>query len=156
MQRVLFICTHNSARSQMAEAFLNRLGGGEFEAESAGLAPTQVNPYVVEVMKEEGIDLSHKETHAVFDKFRQGRLYHYVITVCAEAESQCPIFPGVTHRLHLPFPDPASFTGSREDILARTREVRDAVKEKVSEFVAWCKEGCEGPLGDAWMSSKPA
>ena len=104
--RVLFICVHNSARSQMAEAFLRRMAGDGVTVESAGLDPTVVNPLVVAVMAEEDIDLSAKKTQKVFDLFRDGRLFDAVVTVCEESiEGQCPVFPGVTHRLHLPWPN---------------------------------------------------
>jgi len=137
VDRVLFICVHNSARSQMAEAFLTKFGGDRFEAESAGLEPGTLNPLVVEVMKEEGIDLSAKHTNSVFEFYRQGRLYSYVITVCSkEAEERCPIFPGVNRRLHWPFDDPSSFAGTEQQKLEKTREVRDQIKAKVLEFIA--------------------
>ena len=93
--KVLFICVHNSARSQMAEAFLNKYGGDKFIAESAGLEPGKLNPIVVDAMKEVGIDISANQTKGVFDFFKQGRRYHYVVTVCDEANAErCPIFPG--------------------------------------------------------------
>ena len=99
--RVLFICVHNSARSQMAEAFLRQMAGDGLIVESAGLDPTVINPLVVAVMAEEGLDLSDKKTRKVFDLFRDGQLYDAVITVCEESlEGQCPVFPGVTRRLH--------------------------------------------------------
>lgn len=95
-KRVLFVCVHNSARSQMAEAFLNNLGGDRFEAVSAGLEPGTLNPLVVEVMKEAGIDISQNRTKSVFDLFKKGELFSYVITVCDEASAQrCPVFPGL-------------------------------------------------------------
>ncbi|EPR37668.1 Phosphotyrosine protein phosphatase I superfamily [Desulfovibrio sp. X2] len=147
MKRVLFICSHNSARSQMAEAFLNAIGAPDYTAESAGLEPTSVNPYVVQAMREEGLDLGTARAKSVFDLFRQGRLYDYVVTVCAEAEEKCPVFPGVTHRLHLPFADPATFTGSPEEILAQIRTVRDEIRAEVTRFVAWCAKGCQGSMG---------
>jgi len=151
MKRVLFICTHNSARSQMAEAYLNILGKGEYAAESAGLEPAPINPYVIEVMREEGFDLSGKKPQSVFDRFKSGKLFHFVITVCDAAEAQCPIFPGVTHRLHVPFADPSTFTGTREEILAQTRAVRDAIKQSIQDFVDWCDKGCSAPLTGAWQ-----
>lgn len=130
--RVLFICVHNSARSQMAEAFLRKLGGDEFEVESAGLEPTEINPLVIEVMKEEGIDLSEATTQSVFELFKDGKLYDYVITVCDDtAEGRCPIFPGVVSRWHWPFPDPAEVTGSREEQLAEIRGIRDMIKKRI-------------------------
>lgn len=130
--RVLFICVHNSARSQMAEAYLRQFCGDAAVVESAGLDPTSVNPLVVAAMAEEGIDLSGKKTQKVFDLFREGRLYEYVITVCEESlEGQCPVFPGVTHRLHLPFPDPAAVTGTEADRLAQVRTIRDRIRERM-------------------------
>jgi arsenate reductase len=122
----------------MAEAFLRRFGGDRYDVESAGLEPQPVNPLVIEVMKEEGFDLSGKATDSVFAFFKEGRLYDYVITVCAESENRCPLFPGVQRRLHWPFPDPSALEGTREERLARTREIRDAIREKVR---AWVEEG---------------
>lgn len=131
--KVLFICTQNSGRSQMAEEFLRKFAGDSFEVESAGLEPAaEVNPLVVEVMREVGIDLSNKKPQSVFDLFKAGRLYNYVITVCdSESEGRCPIFPGVTHRWHWPFPDPSAVEGSREDQLAQVRTIRDHIREQV-------------------------
>jgi arsenate reductase (thioredoxin) len=136
MIKVLFLCVHNSARSQMAEAWLKQLGGPEFEAESAGIEPGKLNPFVVRAMLEAGIDISEKRTQGVFELYKAGRRYRYVVTVCSrEAAEKCPIFPGVTERLHWPFDDPSTFTGSDEEIMARVREVRDAIKASVVEFI---------------------
>ena len=135
-RRVLFICSHNSPRSQMAEAYLNDLGGGRFAAESAGLEPGEINPLVLAVMREDGYDLSDKGTRSVFEIYRRGELYDHVITVCAEAEEKCPIFPGVAYRDHWPFPDPAALTGGEEERLAECRLIRDAIKARVAEYVA--------------------
>lgn len=135
-EKVLFVCVHNSARSQMAEAFLKNAAGERFEVESAGIEPGTLNPLVVEAMKEEAIDISQKKTKDVFDFLRQGRTFHYVITVCDETSGErCPTFPGVSTRLHWTFEDPSSFTGTYEEKLARTRMVRDAVKVRVEQFV---------------------
>jgi len=137
---VLFVCIHNSARSQMAEAFLNQICGEEFEAHSAGLEPGNLNPIVVEAMQEIGIDISGNQTKVVFDIFKSGKLFAYVITVCDEASAErCPIFAGVTKRLHWSFPDPSSVQGSHEEKLAKTRGVRDAIKDKIEQ---WCEEMC--------------
>jgi arsenate reductase (thioredoxin) len=139
-KRVLFICIHNSARSQMAEAFLKQRCGDQFDVESAGLEPGKLNPIVVAAMKEEGIDISGNPTKAVWDFVKAGKLFSYVITVCDEASAErCPIFPGVTKRLHWGFPDPSSFSGSHAEKLAQVREVRDTIKAKVDE---WCDEVC--------------
>ncbi len=124
----------------MAEAFLNDACSGEFEAESAGLDPGTLNPLAVTVMREVGIDISTKSTQSVFELFKAGRLYSYVITVCDEANAEsCPIFPGKTHRLHWSFADPAALQGSREERLAATRVIRDAIRAKIA---AWCREVC--------------
>ena len=134
--KVLFVCVHNSARSQMAEEFLRKYGGEQFQVESAGLEPGTINPYVIRALKEEGIDISDKETRSVFELYRAGRTYAYVITVCSrEAEEKCPIFPGITERLNWPFPDPSRFTGSDEEIMEQVREVREIIKERVREFI---------------------
>ena len=133
---ILFVCVHNSARSQMAEAFLNNLAGDKFKAESAGFEPGILNPIVVEAMKEIGIDISNNQTKSVFDFFKQGRLYHFVIAVCDGANAErCPIFPGLTKRLGWSFEDPASFTGTHEEKLAKTRLVRDSIKSEVETFI---------------------
>jgi arsenate reductase len=120
----------------MAEAYLNHLGGESFEAESAGLKPGTLNPVVVKAMKLEGIDISAKTTHSVFDFYKEGRRYHYVITVCDESQAeQCPIFPGITKRFHWSFSDPASFSGKDEEVLEKTIEIRDRIKEQIRDFI---------------------
>lgn len=133
--RVLFICQHNSSRSQMAEAWVKYLFGNRFAAESAGLEPGPLNPLTVEVMHEVGIDISRNPTRAVFDLVKSGELYAQVITLCDEAHAErCPVFAGVTRREQWNFPDPAAFTGDREDALARIRGVRDAIRIQVVEW----------------------
>ncbi len=135
---VLFICVHNSARSQMAEAWLNQICGDSFAAESAGLEPGTLNPLVVEAMQEVGIDISNKETRAVFDVFKSGKLFGHVITVCDETSAErCPIFPGVTKRLHWSFRDPSALIGTHEEKMAGVREIRDEIREKIE---VWCAE----------------
>lgn len=136
-QKVLFLCIHNSGRSQIAEAYLKKFGGENFEVESAGLEPGVLNPLVVEVLKEEGIDISANQTKSVFDLFQQGKRYHYVISVCdAAAAERCPIFPGAIERLNWSFADPAGFTGSQEEKLAEVRKVRDQIKIAVNNFLS--------------------
>jgi arsenate reductase len=138
---ILFVCIHNSARSQMAEAYMNALGSEYFEAESAGLEPGKLNPNVVTVMQEAGIDISHNPTKSVFDLFKQGKKYNVVVTVCDEASAErCPIFPGMSKRLAWSFPDPSSFTGTREEVLEQTRTVRDTIKETVTQFINEAKD----------------
>jgi arsenate reductase (thioredoxin) len=139
-KRVLFICVHNSARSQMAEAFLKQLCGDRFEVQSAGLEPGKLNGIVVEAMREVGIDISRNTTKALWDFVRAGTTFSYVITVCDETSAErCPIFPGMTARLHWGFPDPSGFTGTPEEKLVKTRDVRDAIEAKIE---AWCREVC--------------
>ena len=136
-KRVLFVCVHNSARSQTAEAFLKKYGGDRFEVESAGLEPGKLNPVVVEVMKEVGIDISQNKTKSVFDFYKQGKQYDYVVTVCDESQSgACPMFPGAGERLHWGFADPSGFTGTQEDKAQKTRDVRDQIEAKIK---AWLK-----------------
>jgi arsenate reductase (thioredoxin) len=135
--KVLFVCAHNSARSQMAEAFLKKIGGDRFEVESAGIEPGALNPIVVEAMQEIGIDISGNKTKSVFDFYKQGKLYDYVFTVCDESQAEkCPVFPGVTKNIHWGFADPSALTGSHEEKLAGTRKVRDEIKNAI---VAWVK-----------------
>ncbi len=134
--RVLFVCIHNSARSQMAEAFLKKHGADRFEAESAGIEPGTLNPLVVEAMKETGIDISQNKTKSVFDFYKQNKLYSYVVTVCDESQSEhCPVFPGPAKKLHWSFEDPSAFRGSREDKLQKTRRVRDQIETKVKDWI---------------------
>ena len=125
----------------MAEAFLNQLGAGKFAAESAGIEKGKLNPFVIRAMDEVGIDISQNETKEVFDFFRQGKSYQAVITVCEqEAAERCPVFPGRVKRIAWSFPDPSKFTGTYEEILAKVRLVRDAIKVKVTEFIAEAKD----------------
>jgi arsenate reductase (thioredoxin) len=140
--KVLFVCTHNSARSQMAEAYLVKIGGGAFEAESAGIEPGTLNPYVVRALQEEGIDISGKRTRSVFDLHAAGKSYDYVITVCSkEAAERCPVFPGKARRLQWFFADPSTFTGPDEEIMNKVRGVRNAIRDEVAAFVAGQKDG---------------
>jgi arsenate reductase len=135
-KRVLFVCIHNSARSQMAEAYLNAFSGGVFVAESAGLEPRPVNPLVIEAMREEGFDLSGARADSIMEFYREGRLYDTVIYVCErEVEEGCPVFPGVTHIERWPFPDPSKLEGTEEEQLARIRPIRDAIREKVRQWL---------------------
>jgi arsenate reductase len=141
-ERVLFVCIHNSARSVMAEAFLNHFCPDFFQAESAGLEPGKLNPLAVEVMREVGIDIGHKKTRSAFDVFMSGRLFSTVITVCDQASAErCPDFPGVSQRLRWNFPDPSTFQGTPQERLEQTRQVRDLIAAKIQ---AWCAEVCRG------------
>lgn len=134
--KVLFLCVHNSARSQMAEAFLRKYGGERFHVESAGLEPGKLNPVVVEAMKEKGYDISGNSTDSVFDFFKQGRIYDYVITVCDESNAErCPIFPGITQRIHMGFEDPSGLDGSHEEKLAGTRQIRDQIEARIKKLI---------------------
>ena len=134
--KILFVCIHNSARSQMAEAFLNKYGRGRLLAESAGIEPGKLNPNVVKVMQEIGIDLSDKKTQAVFDLYNENRKFDAVITVCDAASAErCPVFPGKVKRLAWSFKDPSSFKGSPEEILENTRAIRDEIENSIKAFI---------------------
>lgn len=124
----------------MAEAWLNQICGEFFEARSAGLEPGTLNPLAVEVMREAGIDISKKETRAVFDVFKTDEVFAYVITVCDESSAEkCPIFPAPATRLHWSFPDPSQLTGTPDEKLALVREIRDQIRAKIDN---WCAEVC--------------
>jgi arsenate reductase len=136
MTSVLFLCVHNSGRSQIAEAFLAKHGEGRFIAESAGLEPGKLNPYVVRAMAEAGIDISGKEAKSVMDLYLADRTYDVVVTVCSkEASERCPAFPGVSRKIHWSFDDPASFSGSVGEIMDRTRKLRDRIEAEIVAFV---------------------
>lgn len=134
--KVLFLCVHNSARSQMAEAYLKKFGGDDFIPDSAGLEAGILNPLAIEVMKEEGIDISNNLTKSAFDYFKQGKFFQYVITVCDGVSAErCPIFPGVNEKIAWDFPDPSKFEGTHEEKLEQTRNVRDRIKQAVLDFI---------------------
>jgi arsenate reductase len=135
--KVLFLCTGNSARSQMAEAFLRKYAGDRFEPFSAGLEPKGLNPYTIRVMDEAGFDLSdHKSKDCTV--YMGHMHFGYLITVCAHAEANCPTtFPGISHRLHWAFDDPAAFVGSDEETMQEFRRVRDEIEERIE---AWLEE----------------
>jgi arsenate reductase len=143
-QSVLFVCIHNSARSQMAEAFVNRLCPEFFEAESAGLEAGTLNPLVAEAMSECRIDIAGKATRETFDLIKAGRAFDWVITVCDAASAErCPLFPGKAQRLNWSFPDPSQLAGTHDEKLARIREIRDAIRAKVAAF---CEVHCNSAL----------
>lgn len=134
--KVLFVCVHNIARSQMAEALLNSLAGERFKAESAGLSSGVLNPLVVEVMREAGIDISANQSKSVFDFANQGRVFDYVVTLCDEANAErCPVFPGATKRLRWNFADPSALTGGREEKLEALRRIRDEIRQSLLGFL---------------------
>jgi arsenate reductase (thioredoxin) len=136
-QKVLFVCVHNSARSQMAEALLNFLYGNRFEAKSAGMEPGDLNPLVVKAMEEVGIDISKNRTKSVFDILRSGELFSWVITVCDESSAErCPVFPGFARQLHWSFPDPSSLNGSLEEKMNAIRKIRNDISAAVRQWVA--------------------
>ncbi len=135
-KRVLFLCIHNSARSQMAEAFLKQIASDRFDVESAGLEPGKLNPLAVEAMRNAGIDISRNGTQSVFALFKSGKRFQYVISVCDEASAErCPIFPGVTTRMNWSFDDPSAFTGTQDERLHQTIRVRDQIRERVRKWV---------------------
>ncbi len=135
MQRVLFLCTGNSARSQMAEALLRKYGGEQFEAHSAGLEPKGLNPFTIKVMQEVGIDVSGQHSKGV-SEYLGKTLFQYLITVCDDAEKNCPsTWPGISKREHWSFQDPAAVDGSDDEKLAKFREVRDQIETRIKTWL---------------------
>jgi len=126
-EKVLFLCTHNSARSQMAEGLLRAFHGDRYEAWSAGAEPRDVSPYAVKVMAEIGIDIGNQRSKHL-DEVRE-TTFHRVVTVCDKAKEACPFFPGATKMIHKSFEDPSAFAGGEEDVLAGFRRVRDQIKD---------------------------
>jgi arsenate reductase (thioredoxin) len=136
-KRVLFFCVHNSARSQMAEAWLSYLGGDAFEAESAGLEPSKVKVHAIAVMREVGIDISQNQTRSVFDLFKAGRSFDYVIALCDEVNARrCPAFLGAAGLLHWDFPERPKLRNVEAEQLAHFRNVRDLIKDRVATWIA--------------------
>jgi len=131
--RILFICVHNTARSQMAEAMANHYHSDIIIAESAGFEPGRpLSELAIEAMREIGIEISGNKSKGVFELFKKGEMYGYVITVCDESTAErCPVFPGVTKRLHWSLEDPASFTGSFEERMDQTRAVRESIRKRL-------------------------
>jgi len=142
--KILFVCEHNSARSQMAEAFMNKYAGYKYYAQSAGLEPDMLNPYAVEAMAELGIDISKNDTKSVDDFYDKGDMFSYVITVCdGNVADKCPVFPGMATKEHWSFPDPSKFKGTEEEKLEMMRKVRDAIKVKVLKWASIMMVGKE-------------
>jgi arsenate reductase len=134
MKRVLFICTHNSARSQMAEGLINHDLAGKVQAFSAGTEPSSVHPLAIAVLKEIGIDISRHRSKSI-DEFVEEK-FDFVITLCDHAAESCPVFFGGTKRVHMGFPNPAAFTGSKEEQLASFRKVRDQIRTQLVKFLS--------------------
>lgn len=134
--RVLFLCTGNSARSQIAEAFLRRYAGDRFEVHSAGLEPKGINPFTIKVMEESGIDMSGHHAKGVGNYL--GKIhFEYLITVCDDADKNCPtVWPGINQRLHWSFEDPARFEGTEQQTLAKFRQVRDMINVRIKAWLA--------------------
>ncbi|MCK5153018.1 MAG: arsenate reductase ArsC [Spirochaetales bacterium] len=135
-KKVIFICIHNSARSQMAEAWLKHLAGDKYEVYSAGLEPGKLNPTVVQAMSLEGIDISKNETNSV-NEFIDGHIkFDYVITVCDETSAEkCPFFPGQVNRLHWGFKDPSAIPGNSDNKLKETIIIRNKIKDRIEQFL---------------------
>ena len=146
--KVLFLCTGNSARSQMAEAFLRRYAGNHFEVYSAGLEPKGINLYTVQVMNEVGIDLSQQTSKDVFQYLGHVN-FGYIITLCSNAEARCPIFPGISYRFYWPFDDPAAVDGTDDEKLAKFREVRDQIDQHIQGWLAEQRITPVNPLSHA-------
>ena len=141
-KKVLFVCIHNSARSQIAEALLKKYGEDLFEVESAGFEPSNINPLVIEILqREEKIDISKNTSDSVFDLFKQGKSFNFVITVCDEGNAQrCPIFPGLNYRLHWSFPDPSLVQGNTIEKYHKVKDIYQSIKEEVLKFIELVKE----------------
>ncbi len=134
--RVLFLCTGNSARSQMAEAFLRKYGGEAFEAFSAGLEPKPIHRLTIQVMQEKGLDISNQTSKGV-EIYLGKMFFNYLITVCDAADKNCPTyFPGVNQRMHWSFEDPAAFEGTESEKVEKFRAIRDQIEQKVKDWVA--------------------
>jgi arsenate reductase (thioredoxin) len=133
VKKVLFLCTGNSARSQMAEGFLRHMAGDRFEVYSAGVKPTTVNPLAIKVMAEVSIDISKHRSKSVIEFIDQS--FNYVITVCGNAQKTCPIFPGEHEKIHWDLEDPAEAKGSEEEKLVVFRKVRDEIKNNITAFI---------------------
>jgi len=135
-KRVLFLCTGNSARSQIAEAFLRKYGSDRFEAYSAGLEPKGINPLTIQVMKEVGLDISGQRSKGVGEYLAKVN-FQYLITLCDDAEKNCPtVWPGVNQRMHWSFEDPSAYKGTEAEKLAKFREVRDLIKIRIQNWLA--------------------
>lgn len=135
-KKVLFVCTHNSARSQMAEGFLKHLAGDEYEVISAGIETSEVNPLAVESMKQVGVDISNSMPKSVFKEYQAGKTFHYVITLCDEEQAdKCPVFPGQTVRLYWNFRDPVTFYGKENEKMEQMVRIRDDIKAGVEAFI---------------------
>lgn len=140
-KRILFICVHNSARSQMAEAFANHDHGDVFIAESAGLEPGVINPLAVAAMADAGIDIADNPTSGVFDRVQAGELFDYVVTVCTDSEGECPIFPGIAKRIRMPFDDPSKLQGTDRERLAEAIRIRDEIRQAIADLAADIRNG---------------
>jgi len=132
-KKVLFLCTGNSARSQMAEGLLRHLAGDKFDVFSAGVNPAQVNPLAIKVMSEIGIDISHHRSKSAMEFI--GQKFNYVITVCDNARQTCPVFPGEYEKIHWDIEDPAEARGNEEERLSIFRKIRDKIKENILSFL---------------------
>ena len=132
MKKVLFLCTGNSCRSQMAEGFLRHMAGDRFEVFSAGVKPTQVNLLAIKVMAEAGIDISKHRSKSAMEFI--GQQFDYIITVCDNAKQTCPVFPGKHEKIHWDLEDPAEAQGNEEERLSFFRRIRDEIKNMVNNF----------------------
>jgi arsenate reductase len=137
--KVLFVCGHNSARSQMAQAWLNHVCPSLFEAQSAGINPAAaLNPLAVQAMREVGIDISASRPRSVYDVYKSGEVFSFIITVCDRVSAEkCPVFLGLIRQIHWSFPDPAALSGTGGEVLEGVRSIRDAIRDRV---VSWCQE----------------
>jgi len=138
-RKVLFVCVHNSGRSQMAQAWMNRICPEMFEAQSAGITPhREMNPLVIRAMLEMGIDLSGASPRSVYDVYKSGEVFSYIITVCDQSSAEkCPVFLGLVKQIHWSFPDCSGLVGTEEEKLSAIRKIRDDIRDRIT---AWCEE----------------
>ncbi len=134
--RILFVCVENSFRSQIAESIMKKKYSDKFEVESAGLEPGVINEWEIRVMSEYGIDISENKTNSVFDYYKEGRLYSYIITVCSkEEEERCPVFPGIRQRIHWGFDNPIDFSGTDKEKYENAIHLRNMIEKRIDNFV---------------------
>jgi arsenate reductase len=135
--RVLFVCVQNSFRSQIAEAIMNKKYGDRFFAESAGLNQGEIHPLTIRIMEDYGLDISGNNVDSVFDFYKEGRVYSYVITVCSrDNEKQCPVFPGIRRRFNWDLENPEDYTGSEEENFHKAIKLRDEIERRIDELVS--------------------
>ena len=135
--RIMFVCIHNSARSQMCEAFVRHIAGDRFDVHSSGIEAGRLNPLVVQTMEEIGVSMEGQYAKTAKEYVQRGEAFDYVVTVCDESNAErCPMFPGKSERMHWGFPDPSAVVGTDDEKLAQIRPIRDAIKKRVTSWLS--------------------